>query len=202
MAERRPVIGREAIRRAMQAVPRQAFVPSEKQRQAGADQPVAIGYGQTVSQPSLVARMLELLELRPGDKVLEVGTGSGYQTALLAELGMRVYSLEIIAPLARQAAERLAALGYTQVELMVGDGSFGWPEHAPYDAIVVAAAARRVPAPLVEQLADGGRLVIPVGPRWLGQALRKYVRRGRRLVGSTQGWVSFVPFTGRAGRGG
>jgi protein-L-isoaspartate(D-aspartate) O-methyltransferase len=199
MGQRRK-IERDEIRRAMQAVPRQAFVPPEKQRRARADWPVAIGFGQTISQPSLVARMLELLDLNRGDKVLEIGTGSGYQTALLAELGTRVYSLEIITPLAEQAVERLRALGYTQVALKVGDGSFGWPEHAPYDAIVVAAAARRVPPPLVEQLADEGRLLIPVGPRFWGQVLRKYVKHGQRLVGSMKGWVAFVPFTGGASR--
>jgi protein-L-isoaspartate(D-aspartate) O-methyltransferase len=198
--DQRQKIGRDEIRRAMQAVPRQAFVSPEKQRQARADWPVAIGCGQTISQPSLVARMLELLELHRGDKVLEIGTGSGYQTALLAELGTRVYSLEIISPLAEQAVERLRALGYTQAALKLGDGSFGWPEHAPYDAIVVAAAARRVPPPLVEQLADGGRLLIPLGSRFWGQVLHKYVKHGQRLVGSRQGWVAFVPFTGWASR--
>jgi protein-L-isoaspartate(D-aspartate) O-methyltransferase len=196
----RQKIGRDEIRQAMQAVPRQAFVPPEKRGQAGADWPIAIGYGQTISQPSLVARMLELLELHRGDKVLEIGTGSGYQTALLAELGTRVYSLEIIPPLAEAAGERLHALGYTQVILKVGDGSFGWPEHAPYDAIIVAAAARRVPPLLVEQLADEGRLLIPIGSRFWGQALRKYVKHGQRLTGSTKGWVTFVPFTGGASR--
>jgi protein-L-isoaspartate(D-aspartate) O-methyltransferase len=181
----------------MRAVPREAFVPPERRGEAQADWPIPIGHGQTISQPSLVARMLELLDLHVDDKVLEIGTGSGYQTALLAELGVRVYSVEIIPALAEQAAARLRALGYAGPALKVGDGYEGWPEFAPFDAIIVAAAARRVPAPLVEQLADGGRLVIPIGSRFWGQTLRHYVKHGQRLIGATRGQVAFVPLTGR-----
>jgi protein-L-isoaspartate(D-aspartate) O-methyltransferase len=148
---------------AMTRVPRHEFVPKHLADAAYEDHPLPIGYDQTISQPYIVALMTELLQLQPGAKVLEVGTGSGYQAAILAEVGAQVYSLEILEPLARTSAELLQRLGYTNVRVKTGDGYLGWPEHALYDAIIVTAAVERyVPPPLVEQLKPGGRLVIPV----------------------------------------
>jgi len=148
---------------AMAKVPRHEFVPEHLADAAYEDHPLSIGHGQTISQPYIVALMTELLQLQPGAKVLEVGTGSGYQAAILAEVGAEVYSVEILEPLARASVELLRRLGYADVHVKTGDGYLGWPEHAPYDAIVVTAAADRyVPPPLVEQLKPGGRLVIPV----------------------------------------
>jgi protein-L-isoaspartate(D-aspartate) O-methyltransferase len=155
-----------------------------------------IGYGQTISQPSLVARMTELLELRPGEKVLEIGTGSGYQAAILAALeGVDVYSVEIIPELAEAAAERLRELGRANIHLKQGDGFFGWPEHAPFDGIIVTAAPDAIPPPLLEQLAEGGRLVIPVGPRYGHQTLRRIVRCGASFRTDDMIAVAFVPLT-------
>jgi protein-L-isoaspartate(D-aspartate) O-methyltransferase len=180
----------------MRAVPRTAFVLPQDIGLAAEDMALPIQCGQTISQPSLVRRMIELLELCPGDKVLEVGTGSGYQTALLAELGyVEVYSLEIIPELARLAAARLEALGYIGLHLRVGDGYNGWPEHAPYEGIIVTAAPDHLPPPLVEQLAEGGRLIIPVGPRADNQLLYRVVKRdGERLI-THESPVAFVPLT-------
>jgi protein-L-isoaspartate(D-aspartate) O-methyltransferase len=148
---------------AMAATPRHEFVPEDLRDLAYANRPLPIGYGQTISQPYVVAWMTDALALEPGDRVLEIGTGSGYQAAVLAELGHRVHTIEIVAPLGRAAAERLARLGYDTVVVRIGDGYFGWPEAAPFEAIIVTAAANHVPPPLVEQLAPGGRMVIPVG---------------------------------------
>ncbi len=185
------------VLRAMRTVPRHAFVLEDYLKQAYADHPLPIGYGQTISQPYIVALMTELLELKPGDKVLEIGTGSGYQAAVLAELGkVEVYSIEIIPELAEQAAQRLAALGYDEVHLRQGDGYFGWPEHAPYDAIIVTAAPDHLPAPLSEQLAEGGRLVIPIGPPGGYQTLWKFVKQNGEMKAYSQGGVLFVPLTG------
>jgi protein-L-isoaspartate(D-aspartate) O-methyltransferase len=147
---------------AMTKVPRHEFVPEHLVDAAYEDHPLPIGYNQTISQPYIVALMTELLQLRPGAKVLEVGTGSGYQAAILAEVGAQVYSLEILEPLAKTSAELLQRLGYTNIQVKHGDGYLGWPERAPYDAIIVTAAVDHVPPPLVEQLKTGGRLVIPV----------------------------------------
>jgi protein-L-isoaspartate(D-aspartate) O-methyltransferase len=149
---------------AMDRVPRHEFVPAEYRTQAYEDHPIPIGENQTISQPYIVAIMLEALSLMPGDTVLEIGTGSGYQTALLAELAARVYSIERHASLADQAEKTLRRLGYENVNVIVGDGTQGLPQHAPYDAIVVSAAAPRIPASLFQQLRDSGRMVIPVGP--------------------------------------
>jgi protein-L-isoaspartate(D-aspartate) O-methyltransferase len=148
---------------AMNKVPRHEFVPDSWIIEAYDDHPLPIGYGQTISQPYIVALMTELLRLAPGTKVLEVGTGSGYQTAILAEVGAEVYSIEIVEPLAREAADRLHRLGYDSIHVKHGDGYLGWLEHAPFDAIIVTAAADHVPLPLIEQLKPGGRMAIPVG---------------------------------------
>ncbi len=184
---------------AIMAVPRHLFVPESLRSLAYADQPLPIGEDQTISQPYIVALMTELLDLSPGEKVLEIGTGSGYQAAVLAEITDHVYSIEIVESLARSAAARLAALGYEQVEVRAGDGYRGWPEAAPYDAIVVTAAPDHVPAPLVEQLAPGGRLVIPVGDHF--QELMVVARAPDGTIEKRAVIpVRFVPMTGEAER--
>ncbi|MFH2113034.1 MAG: protein-L-isoaspartate(D-aspartate) O-methyltransferase [Spirochaetota bacterium] len=181
----------------MRKVPRHEFVPDEFLDQAYEDHPLPIGYGQTISQPYIVAWMTELLELKPGEKVLEIGTGSGYQAAVLAELKtVEVYTIEIVPELAEMAAKRLDELGYSQVKVKQGDGYYGWPEYAPFDAIIVTAAPDHLPAPLVEQLAEGGRLVIPIGPPGGYQALWKFVKEGQDVTAYNMGGVIFVPFTG------
>jgi protein-L-isoaspartate(D-aspartate) O-methyltransferase len=185
------------VLRAMRSVPRHLFVPPDYLDLAYDDRPLPIGYGQTISQPYIVAWMTELLQLKPGEKVLEIGTGSGYQAAVLAELGyVEVYSIEIIPELAEQAAERLRRLGYGQVHLTQGDGYFGWPEHAPYDAIIVTAAPDHLPPPLVEQLKEGGRLVIPIGPRGGWQTLWRFTKQAGQVQAEALDYVSFVPLTG------
>lgn len=160
-----PQVRDVAVLQAMLDVPRHKFVPEQYQRAAYANRPLPIGLGQTISQPSLVARMTELLELSRESRVLEIGTGSGYQTAILAELAGEVYSVELLEELGARAAGTLEKLGYADVHLRIGDGYLGWPEAAPFDAIVVTCAPEAIPAPLREQLAEGGRLVIPVGER-------------------------------------
>ena len=147
----------------MRTVPRHELVPTTSVGMAYSDRPLPIGHGQTISQPYIVAFMTELLELKPDDKVLEVGTGSGYQAAVLAEIVDHVYSVEIVEPLAQRARGVLSELGYDNVHIRIGDGYKGWQEHAPYDAIIVTASPSDVPPPLKEQLAEGGRMVIPVG---------------------------------------
>jgi protein-L-isoaspartate(D-aspartate) O-methyltransferase len=152
-----------AVLTALRKVPRHEFVPASQQARAYEDHPLPIGLGQTISQPYIVALMSELAQVKRGDRVLEVGTGSGYQAAVLAELGAEVHTIEILEPLARSAAERLRRLGYDKVVAKAGDGYLGWKEHAPFDTILVTAAVEPVPPPLTEQLKPGGRLVIPVG---------------------------------------
>lgn len=162
-----------AVLDAMRRVPRHELVPSALRFQAYADHPLPIGNQQTISQPYIVALMTQLAELSPDDVVLEVGTGSGYQAAVLAEIVREVYTIEIISELAETARERLDRLGYDNVEVRAGDGYLGWEEHAPFDAIIVTAAAPEIPPPLLEQLAPGGVMVIPVGPRSEIQSLRR-----------------------------
>ena len=156
---------------AMASVPRDEFVPPDMQRFAYANGPLSIGHGQTISQPYIVALMTELLEVDSEATVLEVGTGSGYQGAVLARLVKQVYSIEVVAALGSEARERLLAMGFHNIEVAVGDGYLGWPEHAPYDGIIVTAAAPYIPEPLVEQLKPGARLVIPLGQPFSGQEL-------------------------------
>ncbi len=184
------------VLRAVRTVPRHAFVSPDYFNEAYADRPLPIAFGQTISQPFMVAAMTELLALRPGDRVLEVGTGSGYQTAILAELGtVDVYTVEIIPDLAEEAAARLQSLGYSQIHFRHGDGYDGWPEYAPYNGIIVTAAADQVPSPLSDQLAEGGRLIIPLGAARHFQYLWVYTKQKGKLHGYNWGGVSYVPFT-------
>ena len=182
---------------AMRKVPRHEFVPESVRKQAYADFPLPIGHSQTISQPFIVAFMTEQLDPQPGERVLEIGTGSGYQAAILAEMGATVYTIEIVEPLAKRASEDLKRLGYTNVLTRAGDGHRGWPEAAPFDAIIVTCAPEKVPAALKEQLKDGGRMIIPVGGRW-NQELILLRKRGEQLVEKTVLPVLFVPMTGRA----
>jgi protein-L-isoaspartate(D-aspartate) O-methyltransferase len=186
-----------AVLEAMRTVPRHHFVPQEYLDQAYENHPLPIGYGQTISQPYIVAWMTENLELKPGQKVLEIGTGSGYQAAVLAELGdVEVFTIEIVPELAEGAGLRLQELGYSGVHVRQGDGYYGWPEHAPFDAIIVTAAPDHLPSPLVDQLAQNGRIVIPIGPPGLYQTLWKFVIESGELRAYNLGDVVFVPFTG------
>lgn len=188
---------------ALAAVPRAAFVPAAWRHAADEDRALPIAHGQTISQPTIVALMTHLLAPKPGDRVLEVGTGSGYQAAVLAELGARVFSIEIIPGLAAEAAERLERLGYGTVAVRAGDGGLGWPEEAPFDAIIVTAAAPRVPPALVEQLKPGGRMVVPVGPVDGIQRLVLVTRAEDGTVSErTVTDVRFVPLTGAEAEGG
>lgn len=182
---------------AMRRVPRHEFVPQEQRRLAYRNQPLAIGHGQTISQPYIVAYMTEALDLQASDRVLEIGAGSGYQAAVLAEIVDQVYTVEIIEPLATSATERLGRLGYDNVTVRQGDGYYGWPEHAPFDAIIVTAAAGHIPRPLLEQLKPGGRLVIPIGPVYAVQSLVLARRDDDGEVRTQQLLpVRFVPMTG------
>jgi protein-L-isoaspartate(D-aspartate) O-methyltransferase len=182
---------------AMGKVPRHEFVPGHLRSQAYQDCPLPIGHGQTISQPYVVAFMTEQLEPKPADRVLEIGTGSGYQAAVLAELTAEVYTIEIIKDLANRAAANLKQLGYTNVHTRTGDGYKGWPEAAPFDAIIVTCSPEKVPQPLIDQLKDGGRMIIPVGSLWNQELvlLRKHDGRlDRRAVLP----IRFVPMTGQA----
>ena len=185
------------VMEAIGRVPRHEFVPPAQRSHAYDNRPLSIGYGQTISQPYIVALMTDLIKPQADFRVLELGTGSGYQAAILAELTGQVYSIEIIEALGKQAAERLSRLGYDNVTVRIGDGYYGWEEHAPFDAIVVTAAASHVPPPLVEQLKPGGLMVIPVGSRFLTQQL-VLIRKepGGQLVTRQVAPVMFVPLTG------
>ena len=183
---------------ALARVPRHRFVPAVEVRNAYANRPLPIGHGQTISQPYIVALMTDLMNVKPGDTVLEIGTGSGYQAAILAELAATVCTIEIVEPLAREAAERLRTLGYTKVRTRAGDGYYGWEDCGPFDAIIVTAAASHVPPSLVRQLKAGGRMVIPVGPPFLAQHLMLVEKRTDGTVATRQILpVAFVPLTGK-----
>jgi protein-L-isoaspartate(D-aspartate) O-methyltransferase len=181
---------------AMERVPRHEFVPSQHQSHAYADHPLPIGYGQTISQPYIVALMTELLQLKNTDRVLEIGTGSGYQAAILAQIVAEVYTVEIIEPLAAEARDRLARLGYANVHVLNADGYYGWKDHAPYDAIIVTCAPDHIPQPLVQQLKDGARLVVPVGPPGGYQTLWQVTKVGDEITKRNVTGVLFVPLTG------
>ena len=178
---------------AMRKVPRHLFVPQNVRTYAYNDYPLPIGYGQTISQPYIVAFMTEALHLKPNDRVLEIGTGSGYQAAVLAELGGEVYTIEIIEPLGKRARRTLDRLGYRNVQVKIGDGYKGWPEKAPFDAIMVTCAPEKVPEPLVDQLREGGRMIIPVGRAGAVQKLVSIVKKRGELETKEVMYVRFVP---------
>ena len=182
---------------AMRKVPRERFVPENLRDRSYGDHPLPIGYDQTISQPYIVAFMTEQLRPRAEDRVLEIGTGSGYQAAVLAELVKDVYSIEIIEPLARSAEATLAQLGYKNVHVKAGDGYQGWPEHAPFDAVIVTCAPDHVPQPLVDQLKEGGRMMIPVGKQG-GQELVWLEKKAGKMKRRSVIPVRFVPMTGEA----
>jgi protein-L-isoaspartate(D-aspartate) O-methyltransferase len=180
---------------AMRTVPRHEFVPREQRQRAYEDRALPIGEGQTISQPYIVALMTELLDVQSGEVVLEVGTGSGYQAAVAAELTDRVYTVEILPTLERRAAGTLNRLGYARVQTKNADGYYGWPEHGPYDGIIVTAAPDHIPAPLVQQLKEGGRMVIPVGPPGSYQTLWRLTKQQGKVVSENITDVAFVPLT-------
>lgn len=184
------------VKEVIARVPRHLFVPPAQRPHAYENRPLPIGHGQTISQPTIVALMTDLLQLGKDDRVLEIGTGSGYQAAVLAELVRSVYTIEIVEPLGLEARERLARLGYRNVEVRIGDGYKGWEEHAPFDAIMVTAGADQVPPPLLQQLKPGGRMVIPVGPAHSIQYLTVIEKRADGSIHSRKVTpVRFVPFT-------
>lgn len=180
---------------AMKTVKRHLFVPPNNISNAYTDRPLPIGYGQTISQPYIVAYMTEVINPKPGYKVLEIGTGSGYQAAVLAEIVKEVYTVEIIPELGNTAAARLKKLGYNNVNVKVSDGYFGWKEHGPYDAIIETAAAEFIPPPLIQQLKDGGKIVIPIGSPFMNQTLMLIEKKGKRVTTKSLMPVVFVPFT-------
>lgn len=182
---------------AMEKVERHRFIPDALAAVSYLNRPLPIGYGQTISQPFIVALMSDMLQVRTGDRILEIGTGSGYQAAVLAEMSTSVYSIEIIEPLGEQAANRLKSLGYRNVKTRIGDGYYGWPEAAPFDAIIVTAATSHVPPPLLKQLKPGGRMVIPLGTQFMPQYLMLVEKRKDGSVTTRQTLpVAFVPLTG------
>jgi len=207
-AQRQQMVQRQLVARgineqrvlgAMTKVPREEFVPPESRAASYEDGPLPIGYGQTISQPYVVAFMTDQLRPKPSDRVLEVGTGSGYQAAILAELVSAVYSIEIVEPLAKNAEATLQRLGYKNVHLKIGDGYKGWPEEGPFDAIIVTCAPDKVPQPLVDQLKDEGRMVIPVGDRF-AQQLYLLEKKNGQLKQSATLPVRFVPMTSEAAK--
>ena len=191
-------IRNERVLAAMEKVPRHIFVPENLRREAYEDHPLPIGDGQTISQPYIVALMTDLLDPRAGDRILEIGAGSGYQAAILAELASGVITIERILSVAARARRNLSSAGSRPVEVIVADGTLGYPPKAPYQGILVTAAAPEVPAPLVGQLADGGRLVAPVGPHGIQELVRVF-REGERIRRETHGGVVFVPLIGEHG---
>jgi protein-L-isoaspartate(D-aspartate) O-methyltransferase len=188
-------ISNKAVIQAMRTVPRHLFVPDDMQDMAYEDHPLQIGEGQTISQPYIVAYMTEKLHLKPDDKVLEIGTGSGYQAAVLANIVNSVFSVEIIPELALTAVENLKKADITNVMVKQGDGYYGWKEHAPYNAIIITAAAGTIPQPLIDQLAENGRLIAPVGNEHYTQYLKLYSRKKGKVTSATLLPVRFVPFT-------
>jgi protein-L-isoaspartate(D-aspartate) O-methyltransferase len=183
------------VLKAMGDVPRHEFVPAEQREFAYEDRPLPIGHKQTISQPYIVAFMTEKLDPQPGDRVLEIGTGSGYQAAVLAKLVKEVYTIEIVKPLAARAAETLKRLGYTNVRTVAGDGYKGWREFAPFDAVIVTCAPEQIPQPLVEQLREGGKLIIPVGAQGEAQVLYRLRKEGGEIRQEAVLPVRFVPMT-------
>ena len=188
----------QRVLEAMRRVPRHLFIPEGTRNLAYCDGPLPIGHWQTISQPYIVALMTEILALEGQERVLEVGTGSGYQAAILSRLVRQVYSVERHAALAQQAEKLFAQLGYDNIIVRVGNGTLGWPEHSPYEAIIITAAAPDVPRPLTDQLADGGRLVAPVGSQW-SQVLVKVRHQGDLLIRERRTAVAFVPLVGKYG---
>ncbi len=188
-----------AVIAAVRRVPRHRFIPDQDSEDAYGDFPLSIGYNQTISQPYIVAFMSEALKVQPGEKILEIGTGSGYQAAILAELGAHVFTIEIVGPLARQATEVLATLGYEKVKVRIGDGYQGWPEEGPFDAVILTAAPDHIPEPLLEQLAVGGRLILPVGDQSQSLVLIRRTEEGFQKTPLLP--VRFVPMTGEAQQG-
>jgi len=188
-------ISNAAVLRAMRQVRRHEFVPRDQSQNAYDDHPLPIGYGQTISQPYIVGYMTQVIRPRPEFKVLEIGTGSGYQAAVLAEIVAEVYTVEIVPELGNAARDRLEKLAYENVHVKIGDGYHGWKEHAPYDAIVVTAAAEFIPPPLIEQLKDKGKIIIPVGSPFMTQMLMLVEKRGDKTTSKSLFPVVFVPFT-------
>jgi protein-L-isoaspartate(D-aspartate) O-methyltransferase len=188
----------ERVLQAMRQVPRHHFVPEDMWDMAYRDTPLPIGRGQTISQPYIVAYMTQMLHVEPDDRVLEIGTGSGYQVAVLSRLAREVYTVERVEELARRAEQILKALGYQNVHFRIGDGGYGWPEAAPFDAIIVTAAAPNVPQPLVAQLVDGGRMVVPIGPTGYQDLVRLH-RQGEQIQRESLVPVAFVPLVGEHG---
>jgi protein-L-isoaspartate(D-aspartate) O-methyltransferase len=184
----------EAILKAMMKVPRHLFVPEDYINEAYYDSPLPIGYNQTISQPYIVAYMTEVAKPDPSKTALEIGTGSGYQAAILAETVKKVYSIEIIPDLARESAERLKNLGYSNIVVKYGDGYQGWKEYSPFDIVIVTAAAEQIPGPLIDQLAENGRLVIPIGEPSAIQELILLVKKNGKIEKSRLTFVRFVPF--------
>jgi protein-L-isoaspartate(D-aspartate) O-methyltransferase len=190
----------ERVLAAMARVPRHLFVEPSLERYAYEDRPLSIGAGQTISQPYIVALMTQLLQVRPSHRILEVGTGSGYQAAVLAELAAEVYTIEIVPSLAEAARARLETLGYRNVHVRQGDGYEGWPEFAPFDGVLVTAGAPQIPPPLIDQLREGGRMAIPVGMAGGTQDLTLGEKHGGRFRTRSIAPVLFVPLTGKGGR--
>ena len=184
-----------AVLDAIRKVKRHLFVPPAQSANAYEDRPLPIGYGQTISQPYIVGYMTEVIKPAPRFKVLEIGTGSGYQAAVLAEIVQEVYTIEIVPELGASAKQRLERLGYENVDAKVADGYDGWAEHAPYDAIVVTAAAEYIPPPLIKQLKDGGKIIIPVGSPFMTQMLMLVEKKGNKTTTKSLMPVVFVPFT-------
>jgi protein-L-isoaspartate(D-aspartate) O-methyltransferase len=188
-------VNHKATLNAMRNVPRHEFVPNNMKAYAYADRPLSIGNGQTISQPYIVAFMTSVIEPEPDDKVLEIGTGSGYQAAVLAEIVKEVYTIEIIPQLAENASKKFKELQYNNIYIRVGDGYHGWPDKSPFDAIIVTAAPKEIPEPLIDQLKEGGKLVIPVGPKYSVQYLQLVTKKNGKPKIRNLLPVRFVPFT-------